>query len=68
MITILDDVAQFGFAVGIAIYMTYWITTKLSKQLCDLSNKIDKLNTNIEKLTYAFEVSFYDKNTKKFSK
>ncbi len=58
---------QFGLAAGIAAYTVYWITAKLSKQLCDLANKIDKLNTNIEKLTYAFEVSYHDKNVKRVS-
>jgi hypothetical protein len=47
---IIQWVSQYGIAVAIALYLVYWITSKLDKKLDALIESNNKLSTNIEKL------------------
>jgi peptidoglycan hydrolase CwlO-like protein len=56
-IDIFSWVSQYGVAIGIAVYLVYWVTTKLNSKLDtlvnavnELSKNVQSLNTNIEKL------------------
>jgi hypothetical protein len=48
--TILTWVQNYGIAVAIALYLMYWVTSKLDKKLDALIESCNKLNHNIEKL------------------
>jgi hypothetical protein len=53
-IEIFQWVQNYGIAVAIALYLMYWITSKLDKKLDALIESYNKLNNNIEKLINLF--------------
>lgn len=46
-VNVVQLVSTFGLSVGIAVYLVYWVTNKLSDKLDNLSNKMDKVVDNL---------------------
>jgi hypothetical protein len=51
---LLPLVSQYGVAIVIALYLVYWVTSKLDRKLDALIESYSRLNNNIEKLISLF--------------
>jgi len=52
---IADLVLQYGIAAGIAVYLVWWVTSRLERSLDDLNSTIKELGDKIDRLTVVVE-------------
>ena len=49
-INLLDWVSTYGVGIAIAVYLVWWVTTKLNGKLDRLAQSTDKLSDKIDEL------------------
>jgi uncharacterized protein YoxC len=54
-VDILNWISQYGVAITIAVYLVYWITTKLNSKLDTLINSVNELSKNVQSLNANIE-------------
>ena len=59
----LTDVANYGLAVVIAVYLVWWVTKNLNSKLDRLAQNMEQLNNNMKQLSLSIE-KLLDKLTK----